>query len=45
MPFISKKYFSASSPSVFRPHIIGIQSDKLRIYLLRLYFSSQYLHL
>ena len=28
MPFISNKYFSASSPSVFGPHIIGIQSDK-----------------
>ena len=28
MPFISKKYFRASSPSVFGPYIIGIQSDK-----------------
>ena len=28
---ISKKYFSASSPSVFGPYIIGIQSDKYKL--------------
>ena len=27
MPVLSKKYFHASSPSVFEPYIIGIQSD------------------
>ena len=31
MLFISKKYFRASSPSVFEPYIIGIQSDKYEI--------------
>ena len=28
IPVISKKYFRASSPSVFGPYIIGIQSEK-----------------
>ena len=28
MLVISKKYFSASSPSVFGPYIVGIHSDK-----------------
>ena len=35
MPFISKKYFHALSPSVFGPYIIGIQSDKHELTYLR----------
>ena len=45
MPVISKKYFRASSPSVFGPYIIGIQSDKYDfLFLMLLEYRAGHLY-
>ena len=44
MPILSKKYFHASSPSVFVPYIIGIQSDKYDFLFITHHLSFESLH-
>ena len=43
MPVLSKKYFHASSPSVFGPYIIGIQSDQYEFLYRRNIYKRQFL--